>query len=350
MKERDDKPRLKPKPEVFIIRPEKRPILEYFNRCRPLYGSDIRVDIEGNIFYPTWRQVRREEINPENYDLLSRKRIRPEIYLNLSLSTKNPYELRIHQVKKDGGSVEAGIRSIEHVIETETKKETPQAKMVQERINQLFSLFSNFSSLTKEDFKIIQGETYTQLARVGFNPETVMLEEKQKISHWLIKGSGGKDSLSRLNSLITTMALQAAYHRAIERELSIDQILTKFIRMHEALTLAREFSREILTDAHQWLEPQRLPAYYLFRYPQKPPQNVGVTVGILNTLSWQLTQPPVKPYRPTGLAAREPLIQAVGFLKQNQREEINQKGLFQQASTVLRETLEKYQSVHPTSA
>ena len=344
MKERINKP----KPEVFIIRPERRPILEYFNNhCRPLYGSDVRVDSEGNIFYPTWRQVKREKIKPEDYDLLSRKRIRPEIYLNLPLTTKRPYELRIHQVKKDGGSVEAGIRSIEHVVETETKKETPQAKMVRERINQLFDLFSNFSSLTEEDFKIIQGETYALLARVDFNPETVILEEKQKIAHWLIKGSGGKDSLTRQNWLITTMALQAAYHRAIERELSINQTLSKFIRMREALVLAREFSRGILIDVVQWLEPQRLPAHYLFRYPDRPPQNAGITIGILNTLSWQLTQPPVKPYRPAGLATKKLLNQTTDLLRQNRRPEINQEGLFQQAYDILQKTLEKHQDIYP---
>ena len=230
------------KSEVFVTRPERRLILEHFdNHCRPLYGSDIRVDFEGNIFYPTWRQVKREKINPGDYDLLSHKGIRPGIYLNFPLATKRPYELCVHQIKKDGGSVEAGIRSMEHVIEAEINKEAPQAKIVRERIDQLFDLFSNFSSLTEEDFEIIQGETYALLVRVGLNPETVILEEKQKIAHWLIKGSSGKDSLTRQNWLISTMALQAAYHRTIKRELGINQTLSKFIKMREALILARGF-------------------------------------------------------------------------------------------------------------
>jgi len=336
--------------EIFIVRPERKPILEYFNNhCRSLYGSDIRVDPKGNIFYPTWRQVKREKVKPENYDLLSHQRIRSEIYLNFPLTTKRPYELHIHQVKKDGGSVEAGIRSIEHVVKAQTKKETPQTKMVRERINQLFDLFSNFSSLTEKDFKIIQSETYALLAQVNFNPETVILEEKQKIAHWLTKGSSGKDSLGRQNQLITTIALQAAYRRALERETGIKQTLSKFIRMREALILAREFSREIFTDVNHWLEPQRMPVHYLFRYPQKPPKNVGITIGILNTLCWQLTLPPVKPYRPAGIAAKEPLKQATDLLKQNQREEINQKNLFGQAYIILQETLKKHQNIYPPS-
>jgi len=293
---KEDVSRPRQRPEIFIIRPEKRTILEYFDRyCQPLYGSNVRVDSGGNIFYPTWHQVKREKINPEAYSLLSRTRMGEEAYLSLALTTKHPYELHIHQVRKNSGSVEAGIRSVEHVIKTETGKETPQIKAVKKRIGQLFDLFSDSDSLSEQDFKILQGETYAQLAQVIPNPETVVLEEKQKIVYWLIKGSGGKDSLSRQNWLITTMALQAAYRRALEREITISQILSKFIRMREALILAREFSREIFTDVDHWLEPQRMPAHYLFRYPQKPPKNVSIAVGILNTLCWRLTQPPVKP-------------------------------------------------------
>jgi len=74
------------------------------------------------------------------------------------------------------------------------------------------------------------------------------------------------------------------------------------------------------------LSRSEMPGHYLFKYPQKPAQNVGVVLGILNTTRWQLTQPRVKPYRPAGVKAGEILTEV-------------ERGLLGQARDILLEAL-----------
>lgn len=337
------------RPEVFIVhkgKQEKR--LEYISKyCRSLYGSDVLFDREGTIFYPTWRQVKRTEVGPEDYSLLSRKREGEKTYLARGLVTKRPRERRINQVTKDGGSVEAAIRSVEHALETELKRERPQMEMVRGRVGELFDLFADPSTVTDEQLEEAQRETYSRLAGVGFDPETVILEEKQRMVSWLTKASGGRDSLARRNPLIIAMALEAANRRAIEREQGIGETVSKFVRMREALRLERAFSRGILGDVAQWLEPQSMPGHYLFKFPEEPARNAGIVSGILNTARWQLTQPHVIPYRPAGLEAREVLGEVVGLLAVDSRRDIVEKNLFGKARSVIEGVLDSHKDIYP---
>lgn len=330
-----------PRPEVFIVhRGEPESLLNYFdNNCRPLYRSGVRFDAEGNIFYPTWRQVKRQEIDRHNYALLSSTRMREDLYLELSLVTKSPYGLRINRVAKDGGGVDVAIRSVEHVLESEAEKEMPQMKMVKGRIGELFDLFGDFSSVTEDQLNESISTTYDRLESAGFDPKTVLLEEKDQMGQWLIKGSGGKDSLKRRNNLITMMALQAANRRAVVREQGIGEVMAKFVRMREALRFEREFCREIFREIIERLVPQAMPAHYLFRYPDEPAQNAGIVRGILNTSCWQLTQPHVKPYRFAGMEARRILGEAVDLLGEDRRREIVERVLFEQARNILESVL-----------
>lgn len=336
------------RPEVFVIRKgkqEKR--REYWAQYgRPLFGSDILFDPEGKIAYPTWHQVKKGQIEPAGYSLLSKKRARASIYLAQDLTTKTLYELRINEVTKDGGSVEAAIRSVEHVLAIALEREKPQMKMVRNRVGELFDLFADFSAITDEQLEKAQKETYRKLGQVGFDPARVVLEEKRRIAYWLPKASRGQDSLGRRNWLITTMALQAAHRRAVEREQGIGETVSKFVRMREALRFEREFCREILQEVGNWLIPERMPAHYLFKFPEKPPTNVGYVKGILNTCCWQLTQPHVKPYRPAGREAGEILKEVVILLGVNKRGEIVEKDLFGQARNTIQSVLKKYQDIY----
>lgn len=345
--------RRRPPPEVFVVRKgkqEKR-LVYLHEHCRPLYGSDVQVDSKGNIFYQTWRQVQRERVVPEAFSLLSRTRMGEETYLAQRLVTKKPCELRTNQITKDGGSVEAGIRSVEHGLATELGKEKGQIGMVRERAGELFDLFADFSAVTDDQLEEIQLETYRRLTKVGLDPRTIMLEEKRRMTIWLAKASGGRDILQRKNFLISMMAVEAANRRAIEREQGIGEAASKFARMREALRFARGFSREIFTEVKERLEPQGMPAHYLFKYPNRPANNVGITKGMINHMIWQLTQPPVKPYRPAGELAGFFLGMIVDLLEQDRREEIVKRGifvegnLFEEARDILEEVLVKHQSI-----
>lgn len=327
----------RPPPEVFVVgKGEQEERLDHFNqRCRPLYGSDVRVDAEGNIYYPTWRQVEREQVGPEVFSLLSGTRESGEVYLGRPLTTKKPYELRINRVTKEGGTVEVAIRAMNHVIEGLIEKEQPQMRMVRGRVAELFDLFADFSAMTDDQFQRAERETYRRLTEVEFDPKRVVLEEKQRIGTWLPKASGGKDSLGRRNWLITTMALEAAHRRAVEREMGIGEGVTKFVRMREALRFEEMFCREIFREIGDRLEPESMPAHYNFKYPQKPPQNVGPVMGILKTIRWQLGLPRVNPYRRAGMAAREILDEVIDLFEQDKRVEIMERDLFGQVRAMI---------------
>ncbi len=339
----------RPQAEVFVVRKKKQEeLLDYYTKCcRPLYGSDARVDKDGNIFYPTYHQVRREKVTPENYSLLSEKRQKGEVYLAQELVTKILYERRINRVTKDGGSVEAGIRSVEHALETELKIEKPQMEMIRGRTAELFDLFADFSAVDDEQLEKAERETYKRLDEARYDPQKVVLEEKQRMAAWLTKASGGKDSLKRRNSLITIMALGAAHRRMVKREMGIGETVSKFVRMREALCFGREFSREILEEVRQRLEPQRIPAHDLFKHPDKPLGKVGIVKGMLKTMCWQLTLPPVKPYRPAGMEARGILEEVIRLLGQDQREEIIERNLFRQTLTIIGNTLDEHKKIYP---
>ncbi len=339
----------RPRPEVFIVhKGEQEKRLKYVAEyCKPLYGSDVQVNYEGTIFYPTWRQVKRTEVGPEDYSLLSKKREGEESYLARGLVTKRPHELRINRITKDGGSVEVAIRSVEHALETELKREKPHMEMVRGRVGELFDLFADPFTVTDEQLDEAQRETCRRLAWVGFDPKTVILEEKRRMASWLTKASGGRDSLTRRNPLITAMALEAANRRAIERERGIGETVSKFGRMREALRFERVFSRGILGEAAQRLEPQSMPGHYLFKHPERPAQNVGIVRGILNTTCWQLTQSQVKPYRPAGLEARKVLGEVVGLLEVDRRRDVVDRKLFGQARDIIEEVLNKHKDVYP---
>lgn len=339
-----------PRREVFVVRKEKqRDLLNYFKQdCRSLYGSDIRVDKDGNILYQTWPEIKREKVVPDKVDLLSKKRQRPDVYLRQRLVTKKPHESRINVITEDEGGVEAGIRSMEHILTGERGKETQQVRTIKQRVVDLLDFFRGkdlFQKIPDEEYKRLEAETIRRLNKVKLDPDTVFSEEKEKMTRWLMKASGGKDSLGRENPLITNMALLAAQRRAIEREKGIGHIIPKFLRNREALIFEREFSRGIIEEVKEQLEPQRMPGHYLFKHPDKPPQQAGLIKGMLDHMSWQLEQPHVKPYKPAGLRAGEVLGEIRELVEQNRRREA--KDLFGQAREILEEVLDRHKEIYP---
>ena len=345
-KERE-KNRAVSEPEVFIVSKRNDKLLKEYSKYQSLFGSDVRYDPEGNIFYPVWHEVGRDKVSPDNYSLLSKKSRNDSSYLSLPLITKKLLEVKIHKITKDGGSIEAAIRSVDHVLESKLRKEKPQINGVRGRIDKLFDLFSDFSNITDEELLNYQKETVELLREVGLDPNKVILEEKRKMLKWLVKASGGKDVLGRKNLLITTMALEASYRRAIEFNLGMGETISKFARMREALFFEREFSREIFREVKENLKPERIPAHYLFRYPERPPQNIGVVKGMLSTMCWKLDQLHVKPYKPMAVKAQEKLNKILELLNENRRENIVNSNLFGETYELIITTLEKYKDIYP---
>ena len=318
-------------------------------KCRPLLGSDAYCDAEGNIFYRTWRDLPREGFLPTKYVVISKLHPQADIYAPYT-RYQDLKVIRIHQVKKDDGSVEAAIRSVDHTLEGERGKEKDQAAAVKYRATELLDLFGgkSFTEITEDEFKTERDKTYALLARVGLDPEAVVNQEKKRMTEWLTEASSGKDSIGRPNWLITTQALSAAHRRAIMRERGIGgPIIGKFVRMREALTFEREFCRTVLYEVADRLRPEAMPAHKLFKYPTSRPDNVGIVRGILNTMCFQLRQPHVKTYRTIGRQVEAILAEVGELLKQDKRAEIVQRGLFPQAYQLLLHELEKRQNIYP---
>lgn len=293
-------------------------MLTYFNlSCRPLYGSAVRVDNDGTIFFPSWHQVREGEHSPETYTMLSRVRLSDEAYLLLPLVTKEPYELRINQVRKANGAIEVGIRMTDHVIAEQINREQPQMRMVRERVGEMLDVFGDYAHVSDEQFQEAAQTTLLRLAQVRFDPQAVLLREKQHIAVWLPKGSSGIDSLGRRNYLISVMALQAAHRKAVLREQGLGVTINKYAQMREALLFEREFCRSIFTEVAREIGPDHMQSYTVFRFPERPAVPPDIVSRMIRHKRWQLNQTHAKPYRPVGTAAGGILEEAADLVARN---------------------------------
>jgi len=304
-------------------------------------------------FYITWRDIKEGKPISDDYNIISRLHPQVDIYAPYSRYKRNK-EMRIHQINKDGGSIETAIRSMDHIVEQELGREMDQTKTIAKRTREVLDLFvADFSQISREQLEEERKKTFAVLANVGFNPETVINEEKKKMGFWVVKGSFGYDSLGRRNQLISMMALQAAYRRAVMRERQIGgPIVGKFVRMREALIFEREFSRAIFADVASHLDPERLtiPNHFLLKNPQKRPENkqINIVKGMLGTMCFQLHQPRAKTYWVVGREAEKILKEAIGLLLEDRREEIKERDLFGQVYNMLIGELEKRKDIYPS--
>lgn len=330
--------------------------------CRPLYGSGALVDHEGTIFVPQWQPVRKGErgypqITSQEYRRLSKRRESEESYLTRDLHTLDLHELRIQEVKgEDGaGDVETAIRMSDHILANVMERELPQMDMAGRRIGELLDLFSDYSRVTIAQIEEAVAQTQQRLKEVNFNPDTVINNEKKRIGEWLPKASMGRDSLGRPNPLITLMALEAANRRVLWRRYGLGETTAKYVRIREALTFEREFSRSILEGAREKMAPpgpNSMQLHMLFQYPEAKAQNVGIVSGMLGHMGWELTQPRVKPYRPAGLEAGAMLGTITDLLQKDRRGEIMEpdlfgENLFDQTYGILNRVLTQYASIYP---
>lgn len=337
---------------VYFIREENTPLVDYFAKCRPLYGSAVRYDRDGFVSYATWREIpseiRKDGLLPQEFIQISRLPPQAVIYAQYT-RYQHFVELRINKVTADDGSIETAIRSVDHVLEGESGKETFQVIVAGQRASNLLDLFKgrSFSDVKTDEFEAAQRQTYAFLADQKFDPGTIVETRKRRLTKWLIKGSLGKDSLGRRNKLITLMALSAAHRVATERQKGLSKIQKKFIRMREALIFEREFARDIFTEMVGLLET--MPNHMIFRYPTRKPEDkqVGIIVGMLESLTFQLNQPHTRPYRSVGREAGKILAEMVRLLREGKREEITNQQLIKRARTLLKDALAEHKYIYP---
>jgi len=277
---------------VYSADAERQGVKNWFDRCNPLYGSVARVDEWGTILIPSWRRIRNKDFNPDGFEFLSPSR---------ALRTGLIKELKISEIKKDGGSVGAAIRMTQHILESVKGGEREQAEMILQRSNELIDLFQDGLAIPEEQRRALQEETKQMLMAVALNPERVMLEELERAAKWLEKASLGKDETGRDNWLITMGALFASRRRGWARKEELEGfVVPKYAGMLEALIFAMIFDRDIMIQTKEDLRV--LSGIKYIKYPGETDSQIGYTQGKVGSMAWLLTQAKVKPFRLMALA------------------------------------------------
>lgn len=319
------------------------------NNCKPLFRSGVFYDGGGDIYYRIRPTIALQRALSPEFVQLTRLSDQADIQAPYTQFT-NIRLRQTHRIEKDEGSVEAAIRSMGHVLERELEVELPQARTVQERASSLLNLFTTgFDQITDVEFRQARRETYDLLGRVGLDPSTVVDNKKRSMAAWITKASFGKDSQDRRNKLISVLSLRAAYRVAIERQQGIGEILSKFIKMHEALLYEREFSRAVMIDVVDRLKPAAVSSHYLFKRPsaQERRGDAGILISMLKHLEFQLGLPRLRPYRPASLDGQTSIAQVRELLEGGRRLEVAESGLFEDAATQVEGCLNWYSEIYP---
>lgn len=298
------------------------------HRCRSLYGSELKYDAEGDMYYLTWRdlpeKVKKAGLLPPQYVIVSKLSPQADIFAPFTSFT-DLKEPQVNRVTKDGGNVETAIRAMDHILEGERGRETAQTGAVLQRARDLFDLYGgkSFDQIARKEFAQERAKTFALLAEVGLDPVKVVNEHKAQMTNWLIAASSGQDATGRRNWLVATQALQAAYTKAVKRKKAIEgSIAEKFVDMRGALLLERQFCRYIFTDVAEKLRTMPLHVYFQSPLRAVRPSDLGIIQGMLNTMIFQLQQPHVKAYRSVANEAVTIIAQAVEQLPQGQRQAV----------------------------
>jgi hypothetical protein len=300
---------------IYGIRAAQEKKFEEFNKFyRPLLGSDAFVNNDGDIAYITYHDIPADLSFSPTFIPISQGSVHGEIY------TREPEirlskEIRVNHVH---GGDEKAIRNMDEILEGKKAQKAVQIQTIGKQAHRLFDLFTNdFASITDNQLSEAQQKTLDLLSKTKLNPHRVVDEETKRIEAWLIKGSSGEDSLGRRNKLIATMALSAAYRRALEEWKGVGPIRRKFATMREALIFERQVSRQSIDEVIHALRPEALPSHTLFKHPMATSTNEGIVLGMLGHLKFKLELSRVKPYRKFGHTAAQAISSVMEKLQEN---------------------------------
>ena len=301
---------------LFVIKSNEQN--ERISRMWRIPGTSVRVSPEGDIYYPVWRE--RVRINkPELYAPCSNL---PAgwTFERLLASQRRPIsEVVFYQVKKDGGSVEAAIRSMDHVLENyvDQGKEIEQVKKVKSQINQAIKVLQETKGVSKEEFEEGFDNLYRQTVRLmedlGMKRASSAL--KKDIDRLLTFASTGRDKLGRKNQLVVLRRLEAVEKRVEYRLNEIEFVKGKFLVNKTGLLAQRGKDREILAEAvHQFTSG--LASHEAFKKRETTVLQRGILLGKVGTLIYELRQVRVKPYKTVVVALVEQLARSREMIKE----------------------------------
>lgn len=270
-------------------------------------GTTIRVSKDGDIFYPVWRE--RTRINkPELYIPVS-KLPRGWSLERLLKARKERLisEVIFYQVKKEGGSIEAAIRSMDHVLEQYegTGKEMGQIVAIRRQIERAMEVLENSVGVSEEEFEDgfwrLCRQTEEIMENLGM--EKAVLALKKEIDLLLKGASTGRDRTGRKNYLAVQKRLQAASRRVEYRASEIGFIVDKFRANKLGLLAERERERTALREIKEKIGfPSGILSHEAFKTGKTIYSQKGILVGIIGTMIYRLeTVIKVKPYKTLAL-------------------------------------------------
>ena len=293
-------------------------IKEKLNSLPAVYGSQARIESDGSLVIPQWRES----------DGISR--IHP------------------HPVK----DVEAGIRMADKVLEKQKGIEKKQMQTVlYQTSNLLGKLETGVIFRLHEPQRLALQEVVTEdLASVGLDRKLVRLQVKDLITYWTVKAAGRKDSLGRDNKLISTKAAEAAEKRAKARvSLINEKTIPKYLKIKAGLMLERASSRGVISLANQEINRRFLGNLFMRDPDAKIDKTFGYTLGVTRHLAWLLTLPRVKPYLGPARELSALLMQTADLFASGRREEaliVNYPGDILRANKQLIKVLEDSRQIY----
>jgi len=277
-------------------------------------GTSVRVSLEGDIYYPVWRE--RSRVNKSELYAPCSKLPRGWSFERLLVSKRRPIsEVKYFQVKKDSGAIEAAIRSMDHVLENyqEEGRELGQVEAIREQIARARKVLEETTGVSREEFEegfeILYRQTLELLEKCGLSTAASAL--KKDITRLLAQVSIGRDRLGRRNPLVMLKKLEAATARVEYRWHEAGFIIDKFSAMKAGLEAQRAKDREILRKAEHQLSVGFAAHSYFKEIPQEvSKQQVGILIGMMGSLVYMLGQARVKPYKTVAKEIMEELSQA----------------------------------------
>ncbi len=269
---------------------------------RSLAGTQVRVSPEGDIYYSVWIE-RSYILKPELYAPCCRLPQGWNLKRTLTASSNRPIsEIRFLRIRKDGGSVEAAIRAMDHVLTAyrDRGQELEQVNRIETQIERAMTVLQEMEQVPREQFEEgfgqLHRETMALLEKCGMSRATLAI--KKNIAQLLDEASTGKDVLGRRNAIAALKKLQAAARRVAYRWAETKFIEAKFSTMREGLVRQREEEREILAGVqHEMTTGLANHAVFSGSERRTTPLQRGVIIGKIRTLIYRLEKSKVKRYK-----------------------------------------------------
>jgi hypothetical protein len=288
------------------------------------------------LYYLTYHFNPHVEENPKKFIYVAKENPSGDLFS----SDMKQREIRVNRVTQ----LEIGIRQMDHILEKTRTKERGQLAALDSRAQELTQLFlMNFSTMTPKEFEQAQERTIELLAKAGLNPDRLINDEKTRITEWLVKASGGRDSLNRQNLLVSKLALDAVRFHIQDKLLGTNRTEEKFVTIREILIIEREKYRAILTHAMRRVQAPDLWPTRVYQNPEL----MGKTIAALINVNTQLDELHANPYRSAALHIKPHIFHLLFMIRNRRKQQEGTLDPIIEVSKIVNQTFDKTASEYP---